>query len=221
MIELKSINKIYNLEKGKVEALNNIDITINRGEYISIIGPSSAGKTTLMNILGFLDYPTSGQYILEDYNITTLSDRDLSKIRNKYFGFIFQKFNLIPELTALENVMLPLNYSGVSFTERRSRAKDLLNEVGLSHKLQSLPLLMSGAEQQKVSVARALANDPDLIIADEPTGNLPAESANEIIEILESLNKRGVTIVILTNNTNQGSRAKRTIFMHDGFISEK
>lgn len=218
MITLKNINKIYDLGEVKVEALKGIDITINRGEYVSIMGPSGSGKSTLMHILGILDSPTSGQYLLEDYDITRLPDRELARIRNKHFGFIFQSFNLFPELSALENVMLPLSYAGVSFKERKSRAQDLLADVGLSHRMQHLPTMMSGGEQQRVAVARALSNDPDLILADEPTGNLPSARGHEIMDILENLNKRGVTIVMVTHSDEQGARAKRKISIRDGLL---
>lgn len=218
MITLKNINKIYDLGEVKVEALKGIDITINRGEYVSIMGPSGSGKSTLMHIMGILDTATGGQYLLEDYDITTLPDRELARIRNRHFGFIFQSFNLFPELSALENVMLPLSYAGVSYKERRSRARDLLEDVGLSHRMQHLPTMMSGGEQQRVAVARALSNDPDLILADEPTGNLPSERGHEIMDILEGLNKRGVTIVIVTHSDEQGARAKRRISIKDGLL---
>lgn len=218
MITLKNINKIYDLGEVKVEALKGIDITINRGEYVSIMGPSGSGKSTLMHILGILDSPSSGQYLLEDYDITQLPDRELARIRNKHFGFIFQSFNLFPELSALENVMLPLSYAGVSYKERRSRAQDLLADVGLAHRMQHLPTMMSGGEQQRVAVARALSNDPDLILADEPTGNLPSARGHEIMDILENLNKRGVTIVMVTHSDEQGARAKRRISIRDGLL---
>ncbi len=199
MITLKNINKIYDLGEMKVEALKGIDLTINRGEYVSIMGPSGSGKSTLMHIMGILDTPSAGQYLLEDYDITSLPDRELARIRNRHFGFIFQSFNLFPELSALENVMLPLSYAGVSYRKRRDRAKELLNEVGLSHRMQHLPTMMSGGEQQRVAVARALSNDPDLILADEPTGNLPSDRGHEIMDILENLNNKGVTIVMVTH----------------------
>jgi len=218
MITLKNINKLYDLGEMKVNALKDIDLTINRGEYLSIMGPSGSGKSTLMHILGILDTPTSGQYLLEDYDITRLPDKELARIRNKHFGFIFQSFNLFPELSALENVMLPLGYAGVSFKKRKDRAKELLDEVGLSHRMQHLPTMMSGGEQQRVAVARALANDPDLILADEPTGNLPSDRGHEIMDILEELNNKGVTIVMVTHNPEQGMRAKRKVLIKDGLL---
>ncbi|MBN2617735.1 MAG: ABC transporter ATP-binding protein [Spirochaetales bacterium] len=218
MITLKNINKLYDLGEVKVNALKGIDLTINRGDYVSIMGPSGSGKSTLMHIMGILDTPTSGQYLLEDYDITSLPDRELARIRNKHFGFIFQSFNLFPELSALENVMLPLGYAGVTYSKRKDRAKELLAEVGLGHRMQHLPTMMSGGEQQRVAVARALANDPDLIIADEPTGNLPSDKGHEIMDILEKLNNKGVTVVMVTHNPEQGMRAKRTINIKDGLL---
>lgn len=218
MITLKNINKLYDLGEVKVEALKGIDLKINRGEYVAIMGPSGSGKSTLMHIMGILDTPSNGQYLLEDYDITNLGDRELARIRNKHFGFIFQSFNLLPELSALENVMLPMSYAGVPYKKRKARAKELLSEVGLGHRLQHLPTMMSGGEQQRVAVARALANDPDLILADEPTGNLPTERGQEIMDILEKLNNKGVTIVIVTHNPEQGLRAKRKVSIKDGLL---
>ncbi len=218
MITLKNINKLYDLGEVKVEALKNIDLTINRGEYVSIMGPSGSGKSTLMHIMGILDSVTSGQYLLEDYDITALPDKELARIRNRHFGFIFQSFNLFPELSALENVMLPLSYAGVPHKQRKKRAQELLDEVGLAHRMQHLPTMMSGGEQQRVAVARALSNDPDLILADEPTGNLPTDRGHEIMDILEDLNKKGVTIVMVTHSDEQGARAKRKISIKDGLL---
>lgn len=218
MITLKGINKFYDLGEAKVEALKGIDVTINRGDYCAIMGPSGSGKSTLMHIMGILDNPTDGQYLLEDFDITRLPDKELARIRNKHFGFIFQNFNLFPELSALENVMLPLSYAGVPYGKRKARAKELLAEVGLGHRMQHLPTMMSGGEQQRVAVARALSNDPDLILADEPTGNLPSERGHEIMDILEDLNRKGVTIVMVTHSPDQGLRAKRKISIKDGLL---
>lgn len=218
MITLKNINKIYDLGEVKVEALKGIDLQIDRGDYVAVMGPSGSGKSTLMHIMGILDTPSRGQYLLEDYDITNLRDRDLARIRNKHFGFIFQSFNLFPELSALENVMLPMGYAGVSYRKRRDRAKELLDEVGLGHRFHHLPTMMSGGEQQRVAVARALSNDPDLILADEPTGNLPSDRGHEIMDILERLNQSGVTIVMVTHNPEQGLRAKRRVDIKDGLL---
>jgi len=218
MITLVDVRKDYDLVGGKVTALNGIDLGIGRGEYVAVMGPSGSGKSTLLHILGILDSASSGKYLLEDYDITALPDREQARIRNKHFGFIFQSFNLFAELSALENVMLPMGYAGVPQKRRRERAAELLSEVGLDTRMHHLPTMMSGGEQQRVAIARALANDPDLILADEPTGNLPSDKGHEIMDMLESLNARGVTVVMVTHNPEQGRRAKRRIMIRDGAI---
>jgi putative ABC transport system ATP-binding protein len=219
MITLKNVCKGYDLVGGSVSALDDVSLTINRGEYVAIMGPSGSGKSTLLSILGILDTATSGQYLLEDYDITALPDSEHARIRNKHFGFIFQSFNLFSELSALENVMLPMSYSGVPFRKRKQRAELLLGEVGLSHRLNHLPTMMSGGEQQRTAIARALANDPDVILADEPTGNLPSDKGEEIMTMLEGLNAKGVTIVMVTHNPEQGKRAKRRLLIKDGKLT--
>ena len=209
---------MYDLGELKVNALKDVNLTINRGEYVAIMGPSGSGKSTLMHILGILDSISGGQYLLEDYDITSLPDKEQARIRNKHFGFIFQSFNLFPELSALENVMLPMSYAGIGYKERKNRAGELLDEVGLAERMYHLPTMMSGGEQQSVAIARALSNDPDLILADEPTGNLPSDKVEEIMTMLENLNKKGVTIVMVTHNPEQGKRAKRKISIKDGLL---
>ena len=216
MITLKNVTKAYDLVGATVTALDEVSVTIDRGEYVAIMGPSGSGKSTLLHIMGILDNATSGQYLLEDYDITALPDREHARIRNKHFGFIFQSFNLFSELSALENVMLPMSYAGVPFRKRRERAQLLLEEVGLTTRAHHLPTMMSGGEQQRVAIARALANDPDVVLADEPTGNLPSDKGHEIMDMLEGLNDRGVTIVMVTHNPDQGRRAKRRILIGDG-----
>ncbi len=216
MITLENISKIYDLQEVQITALDNVSFTIDRGEYIAIMGPSGSGKSTMMQILGILDNATSGVYKLEGYDITTLPDKEQARIRNKHFGFIFQSFNLFPELSAVENVMLPMQYAGVPLKKRKERAIYLLDEVGLDHRMNHLPTMLSGGEQQRVAIARALSNEPDLILADEPTGNLPTEKGDEIMEILEKVNNNGVTIVMVTHNPDQGNRAKRVINLRDG-----
>jgi len=216
MIRLENISKIYDLGEDKVKALDSVSINIERGEYVAIMGPSGSGKSTLMHILGILDSSSSGQYFLEDFNITALSDKEQARIRNKHFGFIFQSFNLFPELSALENVMLPMSYAGISVKERKEKAASLLDQVGLGHRMFHLPTMMSGGEQQRVAIARSLSNNPDLILADEPTGNLPSDKGEEVMEILENLNAMGVTIVMVTHNPEQGKRAKRILSIRDG-----
>jgi putative ABC transport system ATP-binding protein len=218
MISLKGICKEYELIGGTITALKDVDLTIERGEYVAVMGPSGSGKSTLLHILGILDTATSGRYFLEDYDITSLPDREHARIRNKHFGFIFQSFNLFSELSALENVMLPMGYAGLPFRKRKERAELLLSEVGLSHRLHHLPTMMSGGEQQRVAIARALANDPDVILADEPTGNLPTDRGEEIMSMLESLNAKGVTILMVTHNPEQGRRAHRRLSIKDGML---
>ena len=218
MIRLENINKQYDLGGTMVNALKDVSLEIKRGDYAAIMGPSGSGKSTMMHILGILDSATGGKYFLEDYDITALPDKEQARIRNKHFGFIFQSFNLFPELSAVENVMLPMSYAGLPFKARKDKAIELLNEVGLGHRLTHLPTMMSGGEQQRVAIARSLSNDPDLILADEPTGNLPSDKGEEIMEILESLNKRGVTVVMVTHNPEQGKRAGYVIELRDGML---
>ena len=218
MIRLENIDKKYDLGQVTVTALDEVSINIDEGEYIAIMGPSGSGKSTLLNILGILDNPTGGKYLLEGHNITHLPDKERARIRNKHFGFVFQSFNLFPELSAMENVMLPMSYAGLSFAQRKSRAAELLDWIGLGPRLHHLPTMMSGGEQQRVAVARALANEPDLILADEPTGNLPSEKGEVILQTLEDLNRQGVTIVMVTHNEVQARRAKRLIQLQDGKI---
>ena len=221
MITLKAIEKTYDLGKTKISAVSGIDLQINRGDFLAITGPSGSGKSTLLNILGILDNPSKGSYLLEDYDITMLSDNQQSKIRNKHFGFIFQSFNLFSELSALENVMLPMSYAKVPSKIRRERAAQLLVDVGLKDRMHHLPSMMSGGEQQRTAIARALANQPDLILADEPTGNLPSDKGEEVLRTLEMLNQRNVTIVMVTHNEDQARRAKHRIHIQDGKIVEE
>ncbi len=220
MIRLENIEKKYDLGQRTLSALDGISLEIGRGEYVSVMGPSGSGKSTLLNILGILDTPTGGTYHLEDYDITRLSDREQARIRNNHFGFVFQSFNLFPDLSAIENVMLPMTYAGKPFSERRNRAAELLDWLGLSDRLHHLPTMLSGGEQQRVAIARAFANEPDLILADEPTGNLPSDKGEEILRTLEKLNADGVTIVMVTHNEEQGMRARRRIHIHDGLLGE-
>ncbi len=218
MITLENIEKKYDLGEVTVTALDEVSLNIAEGEYVAIMGPSGSGKSTLLNILGILDIPSGGNYLLEGHNIINLPDKERARIRNKHFGFVFQSFNLFPELSAMENVMLPMSYAGLSFTQRKTRASELLDWLGLGDRLHHLPTMMSGGEQQRVAIARALANEPDLILADEPTGNLPSEKGEEILQTLEDLNKQGVTVVMVTHNEVQGKRAGRVIRIQDGKI---
>ena len=218
MIKLSGIEKKYDLGQVTVSALAGVSLDIDRGEFVAIMGPSGSGKSTLLSILGILDTPTGGVYTLEDHDITNLPDKEKARIRNRHFGFVFQSFNLFSELSAMENVMLPMTYAGKAFADRRKRAAELLDWLGMSERIHHLPTMMSGGEQQRVAIARALANEPDLLLADEPTGNLPSEKGEAIMETLEKLNSDGVTIVMVTHNEDQGARAKRQIHIQDGLI---
>lgn len=220
MIRLEGIGKAYYMGDVEIRALDRINLSIQRGEFLSIMGPSGSGKSTLLNILGVLDQPSFGTYYLEDVDITRLKDRELAQIRNRHFGFIFQSYNLFPELTALENVMVPLMYAGKSKRERLERAENLLADVGMGHRLRHLPTQLSGGEQQRVAIARALANNPTLILADEPTGNLATDQGAEVMGILQRLNEQGTTIVIVTHDPNISAYGKRLVTLRDGSIVE-
>ena len=218
MIELKGITKTYDLGHMQIEALKNIDLEITRGEFITIMGPSGSGKSTLLHILGILDEADSGSYFLEKNDLTTLSDKELSRIRNQNFGFIFQSFNLFNEFNAMENVMFPLIQAGVPRAERRERTMSLLISVGLEQRAGHYPNMLSGGEQQRVAIARALSMDPTFILADEPTGNLPSEQGTEVLGILDDLNKKGVTVIMVTHDDTLGERGTRAVRMRDGEI---
>ena len=218
MIELRDIKKIYALGENQVMALRGVSLQIERGEMISIMGPSGSGKSTLLHILGCLDMPDSGEYLLENTDITTLSDKEISRIRNEHFGFVFQAYNLLPELNAIENVCLPMIIGKIPKKEQKEKAAFLLKKVGLDHRLNHFHNQLSGGEQQRVAVARALANDPTLILADEPTGNLATKQSNDILDMFCQLNDEGVTIVLVTHDAEVGARSKRIIKLQDGLI---
>lgn len=220
MIRLEGISKEYFMGDVEIRALDDIHLSIQRGEFLSIMGPSGSGKSTLLNVLGVLDQPSSGAYYLEDVDITRLRDKELAQIRNRHFGFIFQSYNLFPELSALENVMIPLMYAGKPRAERFKRAEELLSNVGMDHRLRHLPTQLSGGEQQRVAIARALANNPTLILADEPTGNLATDQGTEIMGILQELNEQGTTIVIVTHDPSISTYGKRLVKLRDGAIVE-
>ncbi|HSV91610.1 MAG TPA: ABC transporter ATP-binding protein [Desulfobacterales bacterium] len=219
MIRFSEIRKTYDLGAVKIDALRDVSLTIERGELVSIMGPSGSGKTTLLNILGLLDQASGGTYMLENHDVTALPDREVARIRNDHFGFVFQSYNLFPEFNAVENVAMPLLYAGVAPRERRERAAVLLERVGLSDRMRHFPGMLSGGEQQRVAVARALANDPSLILADEPTGNLPEEMGIEILRLLVDLNSQGVTLVIVTHDERIGAVGTRRIRLTDGSIA--
>ncbi len=221
MIKLENVYKIYKLGRTEVVALRGVNLEINRGDYISIMGPSGSGKSTLMNIIGCLDRPTKGRVYIDGEDVSKLSDKELAKIRLKKIGFVFQQFNLIPTLTALENVALPMWFAGVERKKRIKRAKELLKIVGLEGREHHKPRELSGGEQQRVAIARALANDPEVILADEPTGNLDTKTGTRIIDILEKLNKlEGKTLIIVTHDQEIGKRAKIRLKIKDGMITK-
>ena len=218
MIELKEVQKEYQMGEVQVQALKGLDLEIKRSEFLSIMGPSGSGKSTLLHILGGLDLPSAGEYFLEEVEISELSDRELSRIRNHHFGFVFQSYNLFPELTALENVTVPLLYAKKPVKERNARATELLTSLGMGQRLGHYPGQLSGGEQQRVAVARALANDPTLLLADEPTGNLATHQGQEIMKIFEQLHKTGVTIVLVTHDPVVGAYGKRLVGLRDGHL---
>ena len=220
MINISNLSKEYNLGYNSFLALDNISVNIQSGEFVSIMGASGSGKSTLMNIIGCLDVPSSGDYKLNDQNISKLSSNDLADVRNKTIGFVFQSFNLLPRLNALENVMLPLLYSGKTSNERSTLALNSLNSVGLEDRINHRPNQLSGGQQQRVSIARAIVGVPKLILADEPTGALDSKTSLEIMAILENLNKQGITIVLVTHENDIAEYGNRIIRMKDGIIIE-
>lgn len=218
LVEIKDVCKIYNPGENEVRALDHVSLTIDEQEFVAIIGHSGSGKSTLMNMLGCLDVPTSGEYWLHGQDVSALSDDELSDIRNREIGFIFQGFNLIPNLTALENVELSLIYRGVSKSVREELSVEALKKVGLEHRMDHKPSEMSGGQQQRVAIARAIAQAPPVILADEPTGNLDSNSTKEIMDILKGLHKEGRTVILITHDNEIAAQAKRVIKIRDGKI---
>ena len=218
LVEVKDMCKVYNPGENEVRALDHVNVSINENEFVAIIGHSGSGKSTLMNMLGCLDVPTSGTYLLHDQDVSRMSDDDLSDIRNREIGFIFQGFNLIPNLTALENVELPLIYRGISKKERLELSQDALRKVRLEKRMNHKPSEMSGGQQQRVAIARAIAQAPPVILADEPTGNLDSGSTKEIMGILKSLHQEGRTVIIITHDNDIAAQAERVIRIKDGYI---
>lgn len=218
ILKLTDICKDYVQGKEPVRVLKNVNLTMERGDYLAIMGPSGSGKTTLMNIIGCLDVPTSGTYHLGGIDVSTMEDDQQAEIRNKMLGFIFQQYNLIPKLTVQENVELPLLYAGVSAEERRERAIQSLERVGLADKRKNLPSQLSGGQQQRVSIARALAGNPSVILADEPTGALDSRTGREVLRFLQKLNQEGDTVVLITHDNSIAVKAKRIVRLQDGRI---
>ena len=218
IIELNSVRKVYDTGKVKVEALRGIDLKVRRGEFMTLVGPSGSGKSTLMNILGCLDVPSEGTYTFNDESVHSLTINRLAEIRNQHIGFVFQNFNLLPYASALENVELPMVFRGVGTRERRERAEEVLTRVGLGDRMDHKPTELSGGQMQRVAIARSLVNKPDLILADEPTGNLDTASGREIFDLFDELWKAGHTIMIITHDPSLPMRTERTIHMRDGLI---
>ncbi|TSC90444.1 MAG: putative ABC transport system ATP-binding protein [Microgenomates group bacterium Gr01-1014_5] len=218
LVKLHKVNKIFKTDTLSFHALIDINLEIKKGEFIGIVGPSGSGKSTLMNILGLLDNPTSGTYTLDGQDVSRLGEETLASLRNKKIGFIFQNFNLLGRTSALENVQLPLIYSGVSKEERDLRAVEILQSVGLGDKLQSRPNQLSGGQQQRVAVARALITNPEILLADEPTGNLDSKTGADIINLFKTLNKKGKTIILITHEASIAKNANRVITIKDGKV---
>jgi len=218
IIRVENVRKIYRMGETEVRALDGVSLTVEEGEFLIVMGPSGSGKTTLLHLMGCLDKPTEGEIYIASTPVSKLSDAQLAKVRNKMIGFVFQQFNLLSRLTALENVELPMIYAGVPKSLRRKRAKELLELVGLGDRLHHRPTQLSGGQMQRVAIARALANDPVVLLADEPTGNLDSKSGEEILKIFSELNERGQTVVIVTHDPEVAKQGDRIIRMRDGKI---
>lgn len=218
IIDIENLKKIYIMGTEKVYALNGVSLSISENEYVALMGPSGSGKSTLMNLLGLLDTPTAGDYHFNDQLVSKMSDSELANFRNREIGFVFQTFNLLPRLSALENVALPLVYSGMGKSKRLEKAFKTLESVGLGDRVDHKPNELSGGQRQRVAIARALVNDPSIILADEPTGNLDTKTSIEIMEIFEELHKRGNTIIVVTHEPDIASHAHRIIRLRDGLL---
>jgi len=221
ILELRDLHKLYGLGSARVEVLKGIDFVLERGEMAGIVGASGSGKTTLLNILGCLDQPTKGSYFLGGEDVSRMSDDQLSDVRSRSIGFVFQSFNLIPQLTVVENVEVPLFYMRWPRRERRAKCEELLRAVGLGHRLTHFPTQLSGGEQQRVAIARALVNDPVLVLADEPTGNLDTKSGADVLALFDDLHREGRTILMVTHNAEIAARLPRIVEMRDGLLEAR
>ena len=218
MIELKGINKIYRTDEIETQALENVNLEVQKGEFLSIMGPSGCGKSTLLNIMGLLDTPTSGTITINGTTTEGMGDKELAAFRNKTLGFVFQSFHLINSLNVLDNVELPLLYRKMSASERTALAKSVLERVGLSHRMRHMPTQLSGGQCQRVAIARAIVGNPEIILADEPTGNLDSKNGKEVMELLTQLNREGTTVVMVTHSQHDAGYASRTINLFDGQV---
>jgi putative ABC transport system ATP-binding protein len=221
LIELHGVTKTYKVGDETLHALNDVSLTVKAGEFVAITGPSGSGKSTLANIIGGLDVPEAGSVFVDGEDLSKVSDKKLSEYRNKHIGFVFQSFNLQPSYNAVENVMLPLVFGHIGSRERKERAILCLKAVGLGDRLKHLPNQLSGGQRQRVSIARALANEPSIIIADEPTGNLDSNRGDEILALLKELNKKGITLIVITHDPNIAKQADRVVTIHDGKMTER
>lgn len=218
LIKIADLKKIYQIGNQTVNALNGVSISIKKNEYVALMGPSGSGKSTLMNMLGCLDTPTSGEYLLNNQNVSDMDDDDLAEIRNKEIGFVFQTFNLLPRYTSLENVALPLIYAGFGKAERNERASEVLTQVGLEDRIDHKSNELSGGQRQRVAVARALVNNPSIMLADEPTGNLDSKTSHEIMALFDQIHKKGNTIIVVTHEEDIAQHAHRIIRLRDGVV---
>jgi putative ABC transport system ATP-binding protein len=218
IIRLENIFKIYGSGETEVKALNDVNLIVQEGEYCSIMGPSGSGKSTAMNIIGCLDRPTTGHYYLDNVDVAQMDDKSLANIRNKKLGFVFQQFHLLPQLTALENVMLPMVYANINAEERRDKAAEALTRVGLANRLNNKPTQLSGGQQQRVAIARAIVNRPVVLLADEPTGALDSRTTQEVLEIFSELNASGITVVMVTHEPDVARQTQRIVWFRDGEV---
>ena len=220
LIDIQDVAKTYQLKRVEVRALRGVSLKVDNGEFVAIIGPSGSGKSTLMHILGCLDTPSRGTYHLDGIDISSLPDKALSALRNRTIGFVFQAFNLLPKLTMTSNVELPMTYAGVPIRDRRARALELIERVGLGDRANHKPVEMSGGENQRAAIARALVNDPPLLLADEPTGNLDTKTGEEILDVLKDVHRQGRTVIIVTHDMEIASHAERIVAIRDGLIEK-